>query len=42
MGPKVAAALKFLENGGDVVTITSFTYAHKALHGEAGTRIIRD
>jgi len=42
MGPKVAAALKFLDNGGEMVTITSFTYAHKALNGEAGTRIVRD
>ncbi|PWB75892.1 carbamate kinase [candidate division GN15 bacterium] len=42
MGPKVAAALKFLENGGDVVAITSFKNARKALNGEAGTRIVRD
>jgi len=42
MGPKIAAALKFLDNGGEVVTITSFANARKALNGEAGTRIVRD
>jgi len=41
MGPKIAAAIKFLESGGDVVTITSFKNAAKALKGEAGTRIVR-
>jgi carbamate kinase len=42
MGPKVKAAIRFLENGGDVVTITSFENACKALKGEAGTRILPD
>lgn len=42
MGPKIEAALKFLKHGGEMVTITSFANAHKALHGEAGTRIVRD
>jgi carbamate kinase len=42
MGPKIEAALKFLEQGGEMVTITSFANAHKSLHGEAGTRIVRD
>jgi len=41
MGPKILAAIKFLENGGDVVTISSFENACKALRGEAGTRIVR-
>lgn len=41
MGPKILAAIKFLENGGDVVSITSFENAGKALKGEAGTRIVR-
>ena len=41
MGPKIQAAIKFLESGGDVVTITSFENAAKALKGEAGTRIVR-
>ncbi len=42
MGPKVKAAIKFLENGGEMVTITSFENAGKALTGEAGTRIVAD
>jgi carbamate kinase len=42
MGPKVKAAIKFLENGGEMVTITSFENACKALTGEAGTRIVPD
>jgi carbamate kinase len=41
MGPKIQAAIKFLESGGEVVTITSFENAAKALKGEAGTRIAR-
>jgi carbamate kinase len=41
MGPKILAAIKFLEDGGDVVTVTSFENAGKALKGEAGTRIVR-
>lgn len=41
MGPKIQAAIRFLENGGEVVTITSFENAAKALKGEAGTRIVR-
>jgi len=41
MGPKILAAIKFLENGGDVVSITSFENAGRALKGEAGTRIVR-
>ncbi|MCX6836035.1 MAG: carbamate kinase [candidate division Zixibacteria bacterium] len=41
MGPKILAAIKFLENGGEVVTISSFENASKALRGEAGTRIVR-
>ncbi len=41
MGPKILAAIKFLESGGEVVTITSFQNAAKSLKGEAGTRIVR-
>jgi len=41
MGPKILAAIKFLEDGGDMVTITSFENAGRALKGEAGTRIVR-
>jgi carbamate kinase len=40
MGPKILAAMKFLQEGGEVVTITSFGNASKALRGEAGTRIV--
>lgn len=40
MGPKIQAAIKFLENGGEVVAITSFEHAGSALRGEAGTRIV--
>ncbi len=42
MGPKVKAAIKFIEDGGEMVTITSFENACKALRGEAGTRIVPD
>lgn len=42
MGPKIDAAIRFLENGGEMVTITSFKNAGKAIHGEAGTRIVAD
>lgn len=42
MGPKILAAIKFLEDGGDMVTITSFRNARKAVVGEAGTRIVPD
>lgn len=39
MGPKVEAALAFLKNGGELVTITSFAKAAQAVYGKAGTRI---
>ncbi|MCK6550299.1 carbamate kinase [Myxococcota bacterium] len=39
MGPKVAAACKFLENGGDSVLISSMEHLALALAGEVGTRI---
>lgn len=42
MGPKIDAAVRFLESGGEMVTITSFQNAGKAIHGEAGTRIVAD
>jgi carbamate kinase len=42
MGPKILAAIKFLENGGELVTITSFKNAGRAIHGTAGTRIVPD
>jgi len=40
MGPKVDAAIKFMESGGEMVTITSFNNARKAVFGEAGTRMV--
>jgi len=42
MGPKVAAALRFLEAGGRRVVITSLETAVPALKGETGTHIIHD
>lgn len=42
MGPKILAAIKFLEDGGELVTITSFNNARAAVMGEAGTRIVPD
>lgn len=42
MGPKILAAIKFIEDGGEMVTITSFRNARKAVVGEAGTRIVPD
>lgn len=41
MGPKIRAALKFLDGGGKQVVITSFESASDALAGETGTRITR-
>lgn len=40
MGPKVRAAIKFLEAGGKQVIITTPELAGKALKGEAGTHIV--
>jgi carbamate kinase len=40
MGPKIAAALRYLEHGGRQVIITSLDRAGAALRGEAGTRIV--
>lgn len=42
MGPKIEAAIEFLQSGGRMVTISSFANARKALAGEAGTRIVPD
>ena len=42
MGPKVEAAIKFLDGGGKMVVISSLEEARKAVYGEAGTRIIPD
>lgn len=40
MGPKILAAVRFLEAGGEVVSITSFQNAAKGLKGQAGTLIV--
>jgi carbamate kinase len=42
MGPKVLAAIRFIEWGGDCAIITSLDKAVAALIGKAGTRIIPD
>jgi carbamate kinase len=41
MGPKVAAALRFVRNGGNLAVITSPEHARDALMGKHGTRIVR-
>jgi carbamate kinase len=40
MGPKVAAALRFLAAGGQQVVVTSLAHTFRALQGKAGTRFI--
>jgi carbamate kinase len=40
MGPKVEAALRFLDNGGKEVIITSLDNLYDAIHGGAGTHIL--
>ncbi|UCD63594.1 MAG: carbamate kinase [Candidatus Zixiibacteriota bacterium] len=42
MGPKIRAAIRFLEGGGKLVTITSLENALTAICGKAGTRIVPD
>ncbi len=41
MGPKVQAAVTFLEHGGEKVFITSIEHLHAALGGKRGTQIVR-
>jgi carbamate kinase len=41
MGPKIQAAIDFLNNGGEQVVITSFANAANAVSGLAGTRVVR-
>ena len=41
MGPKVEASIKFLENGGKKVIITSLENGFDAVAGKAGTRITK-
>jgi len=40
MGPKVEAAITFLEHGGEEVLITSPASLERAFNGESGTRIV--
>ena len=42
MGPKVEAALRFLQAGGREVIITSYEHLCEAVTGEAGTHIVPD
>jgi len=39
MGPKIRAAMRFLESGGPEVLITSPSHIEEALAGRSGTRI---
>ena len=41
MGPKMEAAIDFLENGGEEVIITEICLLEDALKGTAGTHIVR-
>ena len=41
MGPKMEAAIDFLENGGEEVIITEIGLLEDALEGKAGTHIVR-
>ena len=40
MGPKIEAAIMFLEKGGKNVVITSIDKLKDALEGKTGTRIV--
>jgi len=42
MGPKIEAAISFLESGGREVIITSIEKGFQAMQGKAGTKIIPD
>ena len=42
MGPKVDAALRFLEGGGERVIIAHLDEAMAALNGETGTHVLAD
>jgi carbamate kinase len=39
MGPKVEAAAKFVESGGNRAVIAALSDGAKAVEGEAGTRL---
>jgi carbamate kinase len=40
MGPKVEAAIEFIEGGGELVVITSINRMPEALQGKTATRIV--
>jgi carbamate kinase len=42
MGPKIDAAIRFLDGGGKHVVIAKLDHAVPALHGETGTHIVHD
>ena len=42
MGPKITAAIKYLELGGNLVVITDHDHLFEALEGKAGTQILRN
>jgi carbamate kinase len=42
MGPKVGAAVEFLEHGGRRAVICALDDAPEALQGRAGTSIVRE
>ena len=42
MGPKIQAAINFLEDGGEKVVITSVEKHLEAMQGKTGTQIVRD
>ena len=42
MGPKVEAAIRFLEGGGEEVLITTPAALERAIAGETGTRVVPD
>ena len=39
MGPKIQAAIEFLESGGSAVVVTDLEHLDAAVDGKAGTRI---
>ena len=41
MAPKIKAALYFLKHYGEKVVITSIPSINEAIHGKAGTEIIK-
>jgi len=42
MGPKILAAIRFLESGGKKVIVANIEKGWEALQGETGTLIVRD